>query len=1069
MSKSDATKANEPDQAAVTPPYPGLHYYEDGLASLFAGRERESQECAELILRTRVLLLHGRTGCGKSSFLRAGVKPQMMKSKFGMTFERGFEVIRSGKYPLERFGAQLLKLADDLMEGGSNFGDLRLGLRSRPGRPVDEEKKKAAREAVVADIRERFSKKSFRERILSECDAAFDALSFLSSRLAQQPIFVIDQAEEVFTLREKEAREGDDAAQKDTEDREEEVDQYFDFLHRVASEPIECRIVVSMRTEYKGQFDDRLAALGHPGPGLKGYFLDDLDREGLRAAILRPTLGERDWKALTGSSEGNPRATHRFVFEDEVADSIVADLMQADVPAGGVLPTLQVTCLRLWRLATAAGSLGQRRAFRIRRSQKRQLGDVANQIGEYVSESIEEACSYELNWPKPSGQIADDVHAVLAERIVKVEADGRAVTASVPFDDIVKDVVAKIERSSADRKRGSAVMKKTELKAAVTTMLKHLSIDGFGLLRIDGAGAAAQVTLGHDSVALSLDKWRLLNKRAETSMMRMMMSAGNAAPQDLTADDLFPKNERPPSVEIYLPEDFFWSRQIPHFAMVAGKGGFGRRLGIDFKSPADISVDPHAEPADDEFGEHKNPTSWIEMRDRMVAREKAFRDAAHGAEGERRWSSKRTMIAAEWDVFPGSDDAAGKTAFDRYEIRRWSDVMVTNLFIGNGLIGLADKEVQSIPFRQEAEPNLKLGDMIGAVNQTLDLIMEQNGVIRAYGASGRRFLEFAAKIANRPDFIDYLKGRGPDGGANFDTVSGEKYDPGDPLVQWLVRGPEDYGTEQRPRFIVGSAFSRAMAVQAGFTLFFGAGHLAQIGHLELNAPTKKGEDERMPMIEDMKRELQDIVSHTIWQVGIHASQWERGMNRATILRLAALGYYTVEYARTNMNEFVQHIHEFVNRMLKESSGARGATSRGLRLSRPTLRQAIKDCFEFLKFEEYGKAIYDLDSTYAYWSDHGALDTKTIAREVYTELADLRRQTLAHFTRILNAASWMRHFKEQHANEPRLKEAAQLKDYAWANFQIMNFYDSERFMARAATLYEAVMQAAERSSGRVEEE
>lgn len=1074
MSDSTTPKNADYEQDIAKAPYPGLHYYEADLASLFAGRERESRDCAELILRTRVLLLHGRTGCGKSSFLRAGVKPQIVQSKFGMTFERGFEVIRSGKYPLERFGAQLLKLADDLVEGGGSFGDLRLGLRARPGRPVDEDKKNEARRAVVESIKQKFSDTHFRKLVKIDCDAAFEAVSFLSSKLAQQPIFVIDQAEEVFTLREKEARESlkpdSDAPGPDDseEDREDEVDQYFDFLHRVASEPIECRIVVSMRTEYKGQFDDRLAALGHPGPGFKGYFLDDLDREGLRAAILRPTLDAKTWKALTGSEEGYPRAVHRFVFEDEVVDSIVDDLMKADVPAGGVLPTLQVTCLRLWQLARAAGSLSERSAFKIRRSQRRQLGDVAGQIEEYVSESIEEVCSYDLNWPKPAGQIADDVHGVLARRLVKVEADGRAVTASIDLNDLIDEISLMIERSSAKRKRGSDIMTKTELKKAVKRLLENLSIAGFGLLRIEGSGAGSYVTLGHDSVALALHKWQLINKRAETSMMRMMMSSGSAPPQDLTADHLFPKSERPPKVVIYLPEDYFWSRQIPHFAMSAGKNGFGERLGIEFRSPADISVDPRAAPAEPPFEDRSPPSRWGEMRDRMLEREKSLRVAAHGDGGKesaRRWSSHRTLIAAEWDVFPGRADMPGKSKFDRFEIRRWSDVMVSNLFVGNGLIGLAHKEVQSIPYRQEQKPELELTEMIEAVRQALTLVMEKQGRIAAYNTSGRRFIQFAAKVANLPEFLDYIDASGPDGKDNFITFSDDSYDAADPLVQWLVRGPEEYDTEARPHFIVGSAFSRAMATQAGFTLFFGAAHLAQIGQLELiNRERKKDADSPMPLVSNVKLELQDIVSHTVWQLGIHASQWERGMNRATVLRLAALGYFTVEYIRTNPNEFVQHVHEFVNRMLKQAATTKARRSRGLRLSRAMLKQSIKDCFQFLKFEEYGKAVYDLDSTYAYWSDHGALDTKTIARDVYTELARLRLSTLSHFSRIMNAISWMRHFDEHHAEEPRLKEAAQLKEYAWANFHIMNFYDSERFMARAATLYEAVMQSRGRSAG-----
>ena len=58
-------------------PYKGLAYYEPGDVAVFIGRETEILDCAELVskAKTRVLLLHGSTGCGKSSFLPAAPHP----------------------------------------------------------------------------------------------------------------------------------------------------------------------------------------------------------------------------------------------------------------------------------------------------------------------------------------------------------------------------------------------------------------------------------------------------------------------------------------------------------------------------------------------------------------------------------------------------------------------------------------------------------------------------------------------------------------------------------------------------------------------------------------------------------------------------------------------------------------------------------------------------------------------------------------------------------------------------------------------------------------------------------
>jgi hypothetical protein len=56
-------------------PYKGLTYYGPGDVPLFAGRDNDIDAvCGSIGLgNMRILLLHGLTGCGKSSFLRAGL------------------------------------------------------------------------------------------------------------------------------------------------------------------------------------------------------------------------------------------------------------------------------------------------------------------------------------------------------------------------------------------------------------------------------------------------------------------------------------------------------------------------------------------------------------------------------------------------------------------------------------------------------------------------------------------------------------------------------------------------------------------------------------------------------------------------------------------------------------------------------------------------------------------------------------------------------------------------------------------------------------------------------------
>src|SRR5215510_3325535 len=61
-------------------PYKFLDYYTERDADLFFGREKEIEAICSHILAHRSFVLHGRSGVGKSSILRAGLMPRL-KSK----------------------------------------------------------------------------------------------------------------------------------------------------------------------------------------------------------------------------------------------------------------------------------------------------------------------------------------------------------------------------------------------------------------------------------------------------------------------------------------------------------------------------------------------------------------------------------------------------------------------------------------------------------------------------------------------------------------------------------------------------------------------------------------------------------------------------------------------------------------------------------------------------------------------------------------------------------------------------------------------------------------------------
>lgn len=64
-------------------PFPGIRSYEINEDELFFGRELQVRELIEKLSRTRFLAIVGSSGCGKSSLIKAGVIPSLLKNKPG--------------------------------------------------------------------------------------------------------------------------------------------------------------------------------------------------------------------------------------------------------------------------------------------------------------------------------------------------------------------------------------------------------------------------------------------------------------------------------------------------------------------------------------------------------------------------------------------------------------------------------------------------------------------------------------------------------------------------------------------------------------------------------------------------------------------------------------------------------------------------------------------------------------------------------------------------------------------------------------------------------------------------
>ena len=131
---------------------------------------------------------------------------------------------------------------------------------------------------------------------------------------------------------------------------------YMNLLRTVAAEPLGVKVLISLRTEYKGLFEDELRRHMSPAAStqLTGFHLNELDAKGLVEAIVHPTK--------VGATKKGHAGNYRFRYTASVADKIAERLLDTEaVPMGGVLPTLQVVCSRLYEQTlhreTPAGSM----------------------------------------------------------------------------------------------------------------------------------------------------------------------------------------------------------------------------------------------------------------------------------------------------------------------------------------------------------------------------------------------------------------------------------------------------------------------------------------------------------------------------------------------------------------------------------------------------------------------------------------------------------------------------------------------------------------------------------------
>jgi WD40 repeat protein len=365
-------------------PYKGLTYYGVADMPLFAGRDSDVTAVSSMIGlgKIRILLLHGMTGCGKSSFLRAGLIPALEDEIAGYSFLRDENGVPAFVHSTDDPTASLARTVHQFV---------RRQYSEKPSTSDRPDNERYLRQTASRDESEYLRSVAAAPSILVQ------TVEQLASCRRRTLVLVIDQAEEIVTL--KPGPEGEPARI-----------QFFDFLADLSRSRHDFKLIITFRAEYHGQFYAQLR-YGADVSHIDDYFLADFTRDQIIEAILRPTSRE-----MIPGYEQAPFDHYRFEYEEGLPNQIADALLSSGV-SGGVLPALQIVCRRLYegaRPKTAeplgpaktapqdtVGSLSPSsvpvaaldesptvRRFEIEKKAYTSLGGVAGQVDSYLQSEL---------------------------------------------------------------------------------------------------------------------------------------------------------------------------------------------------------------------------------------------------------------------------------------------------------------------------------------------------------------------------------------------------------------------------------------------------------------------------------------------------------------------------------------------------------------------------------------------------------------------------------------------------------------------------------------------------------
>jgi len=172
-------------------PFPGIRSYEIYEDELFFGRELQVRELIDKLSGTRFLTIVGSSGCGKSSLIKAGLIPALIKNKtHKISSDWDLTIFRPGDNPMGN-------LAQALARDGQSVESIALVLRSGPDGLIRvlKEQRKANDHAfllIVDQFEELFRYKNTRTSVASNTEAStFVELLLYAINQTALPVFIV--------------------------------------------------------------------------------------------------------------------------------------------------------------------------------------------------------------------------------------------------------------------------------------------------------------------------------------------------------------------------------------------------------------------------------------------------------------------------------------------------------------------------------------------------------------------------------------------------------------------------------------------------------------------------------------------------------------------------------------------------------------------------------------------------------------------------------------------------------------------------------------------------------------